>query len=67
MKVPELIDLLKTQDLNAMVVISGYEGGITEVTNGEAKYIALNVNSEWYYGKHEISEDVRLPVGFHLE
>lgn len=67
MKVHELIDLLKQQDQNAMVVVSGYEGGYTEVTRAEITHLQLDVNSAWsYYGEHEFSEDTSLPVGCFL-
>lgn len=66
MKVHELIDLLKQQDQNAMVVVSGYEGGCTEVTCVGRTHLDLNVNSAWYYGEHEVSEDTSLPVGCFL-
>ena len=37
-----------------MVVVAGYEGGVNEVDKSELCDIELNVNDEWYYGKHEI-------------
>lgn len=66
MKVYELIDLLKQQDQNAMVVVSGYEGGWTEVTCAGRTHLCLNVNSGLYDGEHEVSEDTSLPVGCFL-
>ena len=57
MNVKELIKQLETLDPTAMVVISGYEGGVHEVNNVTNKKIALNANSSWYYGEHEIVEE----------
>lgn len=54
MTVEELINELKKQDPKAMVIRSGYEGGVEEVTIVDEVIIKLNVNSEWYYGSHEI-------------
>jgi len=37
-----------------LVVVAGYEGGVNEVDKSELCDIELNVNDEWYYGKHEM-------------
>ena len=37
-----------------MVVVAGYEGGVDEMDKFEMCDIGLNVNTVWYYGKHEI-------------
>ena len=54
MKVKELIEELSQLDPELMVVRSGYEGGVDEVTDYGLCDIELNVNDEWYYGKHEM-------------
>ena len=54
MKVKELIEKLQAFDPEHMVVVSGYEGGVTEATQTEFITIALNVNTSWYYGEHEV-------------
>ena len=54
MKVKELIELLSQMNPELMVVIGGYEGGVDEIDKFEMCDIELNVNTEWYYGKHEI-------------
>ena len=54
MKVKELIEVLSQLDPELMVVRSGYEGGVDEVTDYGLCDIELNVNTAWYYGKHEI-------------
>ena len=52
MNVKELIERLNTLDPESMVVIRGYEGGVSEVVNAMEVVVALNVNTAWYYGKH---------------
>jgi hypothetical protein len=53
MKVKELIERLQALDPELMVVTNGYEGGVDDVEELELEKVALNVNTEWYYGKHE--------------
>jgi len=57
MNVSELIEELKKCNPNAMVIVSGYEGGVDEVNSVNNTTIKLNQNDEWYYGKHELCED----------
>jgi hypothetical protein len=54
MTVFELIERLKELDQEAMVVVRGYEGGVNEVTYVDESELALDVNTAWYYGKHEL-------------
>jgi hypothetical protein len=59
MTVKELIEKLSTiEDQDALVMVSGYEGGYHEISqiNPESIDIALNVNTAWYYGEHERAE-----------
>ena len=61
MTVKQLIEKLSTiEDQEAWVMVSGYEGGYNDVMNINPAPIdmALDVNEEWYYGKHEKAEDV---------
>ncbi len=61
MKVRELIQALsKIEDQDAIVMTSGYEGGFCDIENLNLKPVdmALNVNTEWYYGAHERISDV---------
>lgn len=54
MKVKDLIEELKKYDENLNVYVSGYEGGVNDMPEiGKPITVALNVNTEWYYGKHE--------------
>jgi hypothetical protein len=54
MKVKELIEKLQKYDSEQMVVINGYEGGVNACSCCKEERIKLSVNSEWYYGNHEI-------------
>ena len=57
MKVKELVENLLTFDQELDIVVNGYEGGVTEDVHVETAQIVCNVNSEWYYGEHEIDSD----------
>lgn len=58
MKIKELIEQLEKLDPELEVFIRGYEGGVDELNKiSDVKDIVLNVNNEWYYGKHEIIEE----------
>lgn len=57
MKVKELIQILAGLDPEAIVVVSGYEGGVNDCDQVEEYNIALNVNTQSYYGKHEVIWD----------
>jgi len=66
MKVKELIETLSQLDPELMVVVAGYEGGVDEMDkyelcDVELCDVELNVNTEWYYGKHEILEKGEKP------
>ena len=62
MTVRELIESLsKVEDQEVRVVVRGYEGGYDDIIIDNTPAIceiALDVNEEWYYGKHERVEDV---------
>lgn len=53
MTVRELIENLQQLDPDLYVVTQGYEGGYCDVNINGPFDIALNVNTEWYYGPHE--------------
>lgn len=57
MNVKQLIETLEKLDPDTMVIRSGYEGGVEEITHVEVTSIFLNVNKEWYYGSHEVSKE----------
>ena len=67
MTVRQLIQSLsKIQDQDIRVMVRGYEGGVNDmvIVNGiedntpAIQYVALDVNTEWYYGRHERVDDM---------
>lgn len=54
MKVAELIEFLKLQDPDALVVVDGYENGLDDDVSVMASAIELNVHDdEWWFGRHD--------------
>lgn len=70
MTVKQLIESLsKIEDQDARVMTSGYEGGVDDIVIGNGInnstivipaiiHVALGVNTQWYYGKHERVDDM---------
>lgn len=67
MTVRELIESLnKIEDKEIRVMVRGYEGGVNDMVIANSigdntpaiVHVALNVNTEWYYGKHERVDDM---------
>jgi hypothetical protein len=59
MTVQELITHLQQLDPNLRIFKDGYEGAYNDINNISTEVeMALNVNSEWYYGDHELVEDL---------
>lgn len=57
MTVKQLIEILSSiEDPNTTVMVSGYERGVNDIEDivPAIENIALDVNEEWYYGRHEI-------------
>jgi len=57
MTVRELIESLsKIEDQEVRVMVKGYEEGVEDIENiiPEIVNVALNVNTEWWYGRHEV-------------
>ena len=59
MTVKELIEQLSELDPELYVFTDGYEGGYHYVEISDVKDISLNWNDEWYYGPHELTENIR--------
>lgn len=58
MKVTELIEKLKKLDGDLEVFVSGYEGGYNDISDDIIiTKFKKNVNTEWYYGNHEIDKN----------
>ena len=61
MTVKQLITILSTiKDQDTLVMVKGYEGGYNDVEaiNIDPIDVALDVNDQWYYGRHETVGDV---------
>ena len=56
MNVKALIAELQKYDEDLLVIVDGYEGGVTENFNLLQVNIDTNVNKAWYYGDSEISD-----------
>jgi hypothetical protein len=55
MKVRELLEMLQQFDPDNLVVVDGYEDGVTKPFNQVEVKVLLNVHDEDYYGPHEIA------------
>jgi hypothetical protein len=62
MNVQQLIDMLNEYPKDSMVVVNGYEGGVSEVGSMSECRLRLNVNTAWYYGCHEMKDDGDTPA-----
>lgn len=61
MTVKELIKALtEIEDQEVRVMVRGYEGGVDDIQDKTPaiENIALDVNTEWYYGRHERVDDM---------
>ena len=56
MNVKQLIEKLQGYDPELMVIVSGYEGGVNQAEHAGQVKIKLNTYTEWYYGKHEVTD-----------
>lgn len=54
MTVRELIEKLQQLDQDKLVVIKGYERGCDFPNRIAQVEVSLDVNTEWYYGRHEL-------------
>ena len=59
MTVRELIEQLSELDPELHVFVNGYEGGFHYAKISNLTDISLNWNTEWYYGPHELTENIR--------
>lgn len=61
MTIRELIEVLsKIEDQEVRVMVKGYERGVNDIDNNTPGiiHIALDVNEEWYMGRHERVDDI---------
>ena len=54
MKIKDLIKELQQHGPEMQVVRAGYEGGVDFVSAIRCYEVALDVNADWWYGKHEL-------------
>jgi hypothetical protein len=54
MKIKDLIKELQKHDPEMQAIRAGYEGGVDFVSHVVCHEVALDVNLDWWYGKHEI-------------
>lgn len=57
-----MISKLEKLDPDLRVFTNGYEGGYNDavVVEGNIINIVTNYNTEWYYGKHESANKIKL-------
>ncbi len=67
MNVKALIAELQKYDEDLLVVVDGYEGGVTENFNFLEENIDTNVNKAWYYGESEISDSKEMMPVLYLQ
>lgn len=53
MKVKELIEKLQTFDPEILVMVDGYEGGLSDAKDPVECKVVLDYHEHSYYGKHE--------------
>ena len=67
MTVKQLIEILsQIEDQETTVMVNGYEGGYNDIVIGNGIgnntpaiiQVALDVNDQWYFGRHEKIEDI---------
>lgn len=56
MKVKELITRLQACDPESIVVVDGYEGGVTELEAVTETTVGPYPEEAWYYGEYEAGE-----------
>jgi hypothetical protein len=57
MNVKNLIEILKKYPEDNLILLEGYEGGLSEIGVIQESTVKLNQNKEDYYGPHEKSEN----------
>lgn len=58
MKVKDLIEVLSQYDPELPILVEGYEGGCNDVDLIEEIEVIKDVNTAWYYGRHEKVRDL---------
>jgi hypothetical protein len=58
MKVKDLIEVLSQYDPELPIFVEGYEGGCNDVDLIEEIEVIKDVNTDWFYGRHEKVRDL---------
>ena len=58
MTIKELIEKLQELDPELHVFVPGYEGGYHYADISKPDRFCLKVNTEWYYGPHELTSSI---------
>ncbi len=56
MTIKELKEKLNSYPDNLSVLVDGYEGGFSEISEIKKTKVKLNIHTESYYGPHEKKE-----------
>lgn len=62
MTIKELKEKLKAYPDNFRVLVDGYEGGFSEISEVKITKVKLNVHTESYYGPHDDTENADIEV-----
>lgn len=62
-----MISELEKYDENLLVVVDGYENGVTEYFNLLQVNIDKNVHKKWYYGESELSDSEDATPALYLQ
>ena len=67
MNVKSLITELEKYDENLLVVVDGYEDGVTKNFKLLKVNINTNVHKAWYYGESEVSDSKNATPALYLQ
>jgi hypothetical protein len=59
MKVKELIELLRQQDPEAIVVVDGAQAGYKDLPRVEVLQLSIDDAPKWYFGKYISGGDIK--------
>ena len=62
MTIKELKEKINSYPDDLRVLVDGYEGGFSEISEVKKTKVKLNVHTESYYGPHEDTEDADTEV-----
>lgn len=62
MTIKELKEKINSYPDDLRVLVDGYEGGFSEISEVKKTKVKLNIHTESYYGPHEDTEDADTEV-----